>query len=313
MIVVPVEAPADINATLGVVAYFAQKLDEDVEFVLVVAPDVLSTTDTNDLIDFVDAAAQTGHIRPSVRLILTDSPTTAIVDACRGQMTLMKTHATPYVSDTFVGSHAAALLAVTTAPVILVGPNVDGTSAPVVEDIAIALGGEIEEIELFHHARNLATAIGGKTRHVHVMLPNDEHVLVGDAGDSRFWYPGSAHATLSVDAIETGELDLGRRLAETNRRSMLAMTTHARRGLNRIAEGSVTFDAVHASLLPVLVIGPAAGLQMQADGGDTEDVTGTVATTPAGFHEAIAGRDDQLPVNQFVYRPVTAATGVQDV
>lgn len=299
-LVVPVERPADIGATSGLVTYLAERLERPVEYVLVVQPDALFPQDIDDLVAEVAAISDAGPIEASGRLILADSITDAILDVCRDRLTCMKTHATPYESTSFVGSHAAALLEVSSEPVLLIGPNVDATKPPSVDDIAIALGGDIDEVDLFLPARRLADALGVGTRWIHIVTPNDENLIVDEDDNTRFWYPGSARTTLTVNALAGDGKGLGHQLAEATTRSILAMSTHARRGLNRIAEGSITFDAIGATTHPVLAIGP--GAQALSEANHIAPTT-TVVTSRAAIHALIAARENSHDACDATYRP----------
>jgi len=290
--VVPVASPADISSTAGVVGFLADKLDRPVEYVFAVEPGALFPQDVDALVEEVEAVGRAGRIDASARLIVADAVDEALLEACRDRLTCMKTHATPFGSNAFVGSHAAALLEVSRRPVVLIGPSVDATKRPTFEAIAIALGGDIDEVGLFGPARRLADDLGVATRWIHIVTPDDENVIVDEAGDTRFWYPGSARTTLPVDAIVADSHDshdLGRQLVEATADSMLAMSTHARRGLNRVANGSVTFDAAEIATQPVLVVGPDVGAPDAPPRTGTET---TVVATRSAIHELLAARGD---------------------
>lgn len=301
-IVVPIASPADIAATTGVVAYLAENLDRPIEYVFAVEPEALFPQDVDQLIGEVESIGRAGPITASARLIISDSVDDALLAACRGRLTCMKTRATPFESSTFVGSHAAALLEVTNKPVILIGPNVDATRTPTFEDITIALGGEDDEIDLLQPARRLAKDLGVPTRCLHVVTPCDENLIVDRDGTTRFWYPGVAHTALPVDTIAPTGGELGRQLAEATTNSMLAMTTHARRGLDRIANGSVTFDAINEAVHPILAIGPNAGLPGENEVPATET---TVVDSGSALHELLAARDDFHEACDATYRPMS--------
>lgn len=66
--------------------------------------------------------------------------------------------------------------------------------------------------------------------------------------------PDAIRATLRPTPLERD--DLSTALVERSHTAILAVATHARRGLVWIAEGSVAFDAIAKATTPVLAVGP---------------------------------------------------------
>ena len=83
-----------------------------------------------------------------------------------------------------------------------------------------------------------------------------------DCHDPLEWFPEHVHASMRSDAIAEDEIsDV---LLERSEGGLLVLATRAHRGLAWICDGSVAFDAIAHTSLPIVVVGPKAG-EVDAD------------------------------------------------
>jgi nucleotide-binding universal stress UspA family protein len=152
-----------------------------------------------------------------------------------------RSHAEPVL-----GSVAEAVLREVSTPVLLVGPTVDVEHFVLRGDIEVPVDGSKHSEAVLP----IAASWTGYVRHVAERLRRDTErradfdVLHGD--------------------------DVGARLVEDAGRysSVVAMATHGRRGVKRVAAGSVTMLVVHHATVPVLAYRPLA-LRPRVPGGGT--------------------------------------------
>lgn len=250
VLVVPVTSPGAMRKTRTVVSWLAARLDCQVEYVYVSAPDATSGEDVADFATNVLAQVAVG-IDARARVLVTDDVAATVVDVCRDRLTCMETHASAFRHGTFVDSFAAAILATSNAPVVLVGPSFDGSAPLDCTGLSIAVAGEDHESGLVDAAMVWASALHLPAGVIHVDQPGDGPV--GNQNSERersLWNPlAVTRVDAPTDALATAILD---RAGD----SWVGVGTHARRGLDRIAEGSIAFDIVALATTPVIAFGP---------------------------------------------------------
>jgi len=253
-IVVPVKVAADAQKILGVVEACALSLNRPVEFVSVVDETWDVAQAAADLADVAEDLAQRILDPVRCRLVVSDDPAAVVMDLGADRVVVMPTSATPFRGDHFVGSYAAGLLARSTEPVILVGPEVDEARFGTFTDMVVPLGSDSDCLGVLPVAYAWASQLGLPVRLVHVREENEDQLLVDSDGHARLWFPDELHTSLSVearDATDTPDV-----LVELSQTSLVMMATHARCGLARVAEGSILFDTVARSTAPVVATGP---------------------------------------------------------
>ena len=196
-------------------------------------------------------------------------PADAILLAAEAEDSLvcMTTHGRSGLGVTMLGSVAEVCVRRSPTPILLIGPNVDPdwqlADAPIVvagydgsataRDAALAagrlaaeLGGKVSVVEVVHPSDVVAT--GGFTRGDFERLEE----LVAELG------AGVAPADYEIiDGFDPADV-LVAQLARPEV-SLLAVASHGRAGLGRLAVGSVTTRAVRHASSPVFVTGPRYG------------------------------------------------------
>lgn len=256
-IVTPVVSARDVERVARTAAWFSERLHRAIEVVRVID----ETHDRSEVMEeMAEATERLGRITSHpvrCRVVVDENPAAAMLEIAQDRLVCMPTSATPFKRRHFVESHAAALLDRTTQPVILIGPHLDADKEVDFEDIAVALAGDEDCLDVLPAARQLADDTGLGLRLIHVREHHDDHVMLDKAGQARLWFPGRLHSSLAVDLIDNVRTPDG--LAAEAGPSLLMMATHARCGLERIAEGSVTFDTIAAAAGPIMVVGPRIG------------------------------------------------------
>jgi nucleotide-binding universal stress UspA family protein len=203
--------------------------------------------------------ARVGAGRISTDLVENADAADAIVhaaDSASDTIVCMATHSRGRLAAPFLGSVANDVLRRVTVPVILVGPHCEPTWWHDQPRVVACWCGEPSN-PILVPARELTETLGGELWVESVFHPLDTHMAenphaefepaleqVGPDIDVhllplRSDYPAGAivHSARDIPA------------------TLLAMTTHARTGIARVALGSVTMQVVHNSPCPVLVVG----------------------------------------------------------
>lgn len=262
-LLVPLRDLNDADRVGSTVEYFSRKMSRPVEFLTVIDTETDLEATVRELGQIatrfqnqgMNGQAEPGEQREaSARVVVSNNPAADFLVCCCHRLVCMPTSATPFANGRFVGSYASALLARSDQPAILVGPMVDGGEPVDFDDMILALSGDEQCLSLLPAARSLAEALGLPVRNVHVIEERDDQVVANAQGELRLWFPDALFSTVAIEPVAAE--DVGSGLAQYSNRSLLAVATHARTGLARLAEGSRTFDAVGASTRPVVVVGP---------------------------------------------------------
>lgn len=253
-LVIPLRHAGQVGQVAGPAVAVADALGLSIEVLSVIGPDDDSTSHLHRLVDAALELSEASALACAVRVVVSDDVAETVIAECAGRLVCMATSASPHRDRHYVGSHAAALLAESTAPVLLIGPSVD-TDAEATEVVA-AVSGQIESTSVIPYAARLSRTLDLPLATIHVHGPDT--AARADAGDHlRIWFPGELHTTLEVESVAGADVAMA--LSARADTAIVSVMTHARRGLAWIAEGSISFDVVASARLPVLAVGPRIG------------------------------------------------------
>jgi nucleotide-binding universal stress UspA family protein len=171
----------------------------------------------------------------------------------------MTTHGRGRIGATLVGSIAEEVLREIDVPTVLVGPHCDVEQCHEPRPLLACLDGSTESLAILPVAARWAKDLGADLLLTTVFHPLDvpsakdpegqfEEALKSLGADA-----SSVHLRPRWSSYPPGDLlDLARELSA----SLVAMTTHTRRGVARLALGSVTMAVAHDSVCPLLVTRP---------------------------------------------------------
>lgn len=250
-LVVPIASPEAVQRTRPIVDWLTRRLSGPVEYVYVSTPEMASSDEVADFATEVLAQVALG-IDARARVIVTNDVTGAIVAACRDRLTCMETHAAAFRRSTFVDSFAAAVLAVSNAPVVLIGPAFDPSVPLTCRGLEIALAGEDHEAKVLDAAMLLASRLGVPAGVIHV----DSAAPALSTVPAKGGRSQPVQIPIAVTTVVEQSDGLARTLIDAAGDCWLAVGTQARRGLERIAEGSVAFDIAACASSPVIAFGP---------------------------------------------------------
>lgn len=176
----------------------------------------------------------------------------------------MTTHGRSGAGHALFGSIAEAVVRGLDVPLVLVGPSVRGAGTARFEELIVCLDGSRTAAAILPVAQGFARDLGLAVWLVDVVDP-DRRVpadVENDVGASESApLQRVAHGLHAADLTVNWETLHGRdaataivEFAQSRRSPLIAMTTHGRTGLARIAVGSVTMAVVRRSACPVLVM-----------------------------------------------------------
>lgn len=237
---------------------FATALGCSIEVVSIASPDDDIERESARLHEAADALRSATGPGIEVTLLIDRRVLDRFIDHCRDRLVCMATSASPYDADHYVGSFAAGLLAVTTLPVILVGPQVEVGAMPPIERVNLAISSDVDGSASLAAAHEFACALECPMVKIRV---DDTHGIIyeSESQNPKQWFPEQVHASMHADPIATDEVCDA--LVERSRNGLLVMATRANRGLAWICEGSVAFSAIAKTTLPIVVVGPHATAQ----------------------------------------------------
>lgn len=268
VIVVPVKRPVDMLRVGRVASVFATALSLPLQFLNVVLPDDDLTDERSRFASALTVLQSTSTVDMSIDVVVGDRPADVVVERCSDAFTCMATSASPFRDHHYVGSCAAALLAVSRRPVVLVGPAVEADALiDGVRCVAAAAQSRPSEVVL-SVASDLAEALDD-SRVARLSIDPTGVVYEHDYEDQKFDRPQEIHARIRADSV--GKDSLGEVLAEASNGALLVVATRARAGLAWICEGSVAFDAVRHASMPVVALGPHASGEIATNSVDGND------------------------------------------
>jgi nucleotide-binding universal stress UspA family protein len=212
-------------------------------------------------------AADAGIEAPELVMMCDEdgSPPVLLADLLRPDSLLcMTTHARHGVGRAVLGSVAEELIRTLHRPVVLVGPSVEVEQLTPVDELVVCIDGTPASHDVLPEVVPLARRLGAKVSVVQVVHPDptararllDDGAVLDDAA---FESLVRSVTTVPVHGEIVASPDPAAAVAElTTPGSLVALVTHARRGLARAVLGSTTAAIVHRVQAPVLAFRPVA-------------------------------------------------------
>ena len=260
-IIVPLDGSPSAERALGTAAAVAAKTAAEV---------VLLTARRGGVVVeprryLTDAAVAAGIEHPRAIVAQNQDAASAIADVVSTStdpVVCMSTHARGGAGHALLGSVAEETLRRTSAPVLLVGPEVpEGT--PEVDHLLVCLDGSERSAAILPIVRAWSRALGADVTLVTIVEPDRKQ----ESATARQGSAAESHLQRLGQQLEgdcgnvTCMVQLGERvadvlvdLAERRPGTLLALTTHGRTGLARVTVGSVTMAVVRKSARPVLAV-----------------------------------------------------------
>jgi nucleotide-binding universal stress UspA family protein len=190
----------------------------------------------------------------------------------------MSTHGHSGVMQVLIGSTAEEAVRLLHVPMLLIGPHVDRELATRFDNVVICTDGTPTSRVIVPEASNWIREMRLRAWVVQALDPESRHAL-DEAGEEPAIEVSVVHrlaesllsrdgAGVNWDVLHSDDaagaiVEYARRLPAT----LIAMATHGRTGLARIALGSVAAAVVHDAPCPVLVVRPD-GLAGDDDAGE---------------------------------------------
>ncbi|MFT7476374.1 MAG: hypothetical protein ACI81L_003327 [Verrucomicrobiales bacterium] len=251
---VPVLRPADVTFLAPIAMRFANLLDRSIEIVTIVSPEDDLRLEHDRFSAALSALeAQVGH-PVAFRIIASDNIASALIEICRDRITVMATSASPFDETHYVGSFASALLAISEAPVILIGPNVSTNANFDPERVYVGRSRDVDDVasnaaaEAFAHHLDVPVAT--------VTIDPKGIVYEYDYDDERIDRPNEVHASMKRQPIDPSQV--AKILADYAATGLLVVSTRATQNLERICGRSVAMDTIADASSPVVAVGPHA-------------------------------------------------------
>ena len=241
---------------------FAELFGRSIEVVTIISPeDDMRLEQDRFSVALSALEAKLGH-PVAFRIIASDNIASAFIEICRNRITVMATSATPFDETHYVGSFASALLAVSEAPVILIGPNVPTDADLDPERVYVGRSRDVDDVasnaaaEAFAHHLDIPVAT--------VTIDPKGIVYEYDYDDARIDRPNEVHAAMKRQPIESAEV--AKILADYAATGLLVVSTRATQNLERICGRSVAMDTIADASSPVVAVGPHANPAFELTG-----------------------------------------------
>ena len=259
-LVVPLDGSRFAEQILPVASTLAEQLDADL--VLVTA-----TWEEQDDRDAAATYLRQVATETSARILDTivadgPAPIAAITAAARGgpdRMVCMTTHGRGRFRWAMIGSVAEGVVSQSDVPVVLAGPRCRIESLQAAGRVVICVDGTDASLSVVPHVCEWGRALHRDIEVVFVGHPLDVEgaahpdMVLGAVAEQVECQGVAAHPVLLRSTHPAGALV---DLAEEAPAALLAMTTHTRGGLARVALGSVTMGVLNSAPCPVLVTRP---------------------------------------------------------
>ena len=213
---------------------------------------------------------------PTEWLVWQDEAGWAIVEAAKSKnadLIVMSTHGRSGLGRWLYGSVADRVLRTADGPIILVPPGArDDWEAAKPFRVVIALDGSALGEQALGPALELARAMGGEV-HLVVAMDPPYYWVSGDAysaydpsvefAAARKYLDGVAERARATGLTVSAEVTWGPPdrvvldAARAIQAHLIALATHGRGGLARLAMGSVTQGVLHRTRVPLLIVRPA--------------------------------------------------------
>ena len=186
----------------------------------------------------------------------------AAIDAAPATVVVMATSAKNR-SAAFTESIADAVLRSSTGPVLLVGPHAELTEFWPAGPMLICTDGSDWSEAIIPHAASFADGLGFDPWFVSVTDPAEIPASVGAGMESNYTarlasdFEPLVQREVNFDVLHgTDAADRIVDYSNTTNAGLIAMATHGRTGVRRLAMGSVAMSVVHDARCPVLVARP---------------------------------------------------------
>jgi nucleotide-binding universal stress UspA family protein len=258
-VLVPLDGSARAEAALLPAAELAERLAIKVDLVLVAEPGA----DTAPLRDYLEDVAHRPELPVGGRdVVVGEEPVTAILGAAAltaDSLVCMATHGHGGIGRLLLGSVSEEVIRRSQRPVLLVGPRC--ASAASGRIMACFDGSPLAE-RMLPVAAEWSKALGAQLWLVQATEPGV--VMRGDVVDTAYLQRLARRAEVEHDVVAEWDVLHGadpagaivRHVAETPD-TLVALTTHGRTGLQRVALGSVAMRVAHDATVPLLVLRPA--------------------------------------------------------
>ena len=261
-VLVPLDGSERAEAALRPAVQLAERMDAD----LVLVTTAWEGTRIETVRRYLDVHIALLERDAEPLVVLDQEAPDAILTAARepGALVCMTTHGRGGVMSAVLGSVAEAVVRGANGPVVLMGPWMGSDWVlPALPTVLAGFDGSAPACAGVRAAGDLAAALGARVRVVEIaQLPDIVHVsrfraghvdeLEEAVGELRVTGVEAAYEVLDgVDEADTLIAEAARSDA-----ALLALGTHGRQGLARIALGSVTSRVVRHATLPVLVACP---------------------------------------------------------
>ena len=265
-IIVPLDGSEFAERALAPAAAFAKRTGAEV---------ILMTSQMGGVVVepkryLADAAAEAGIAGANVAVIsdhFAASGLKMVVADVADPIVCMSTHGHSGVIQALLGSTAEDAIRLVHAPMLLLGPNVELSLATQLDNVVVCTDGTQTSKAIVPEVSDWIRALHLRAWVVQV-LDSEARLALEEAGEQEAIEFGAVHAlaesllsrdgaginwdVLHRDDASDAIVDYVRDV----RASLIAMATHGRTGLARVALGSVTAAVVHDAPCPVLVVRP---------------------------------------------------------
>jgi nucleotide-binding universal stress UspA family protein len=264
-VVVPLDRSARSEVAAGAGAALATRIGATLELVAVVRPGEVSP-EHEEYLAGVAAGLPGGAATEVVESDDVARGILAAVGSEGGGVLCMSTHGRSGVGALVLGSVSENVIGRSTEPVILVGPSV--TPQPALQGrVLVGLDGSSMAEQLLEPAAAWARALGTELWLLQVQPPDR---LAGDADVLETSYlhrladrVGDDHdVAVGWDVVHDHDpADALVRVVRELPAALLAVSTHGRSGLQRVAMGSVAMKAAHKATSPILAVRPEGAVR----------------------------------------------------
>ena len=204
--------------------------------------------------------------RAPIRFLISPDPAIAIIeelDKNPRAIAALTTHGRTAWGEALLGSVALKVIRGAKRPVLLYRARSDSSSAPVkITNLVVALDGSEFSEKIVPAAASMAKALNSRIMLVQA-LPTERAALPsGDVLESSYLQGKAAEIKRKYDIKPSWDVLHGEagdaicRYVNGMQDTVLAMTSHARGGLERVVFGSVAATCIHDAGVPILIYWP---------------------------------------------------------
>ncbi|WP_290649731.1 universal stress protein [Aquisalimonas sp.] len=270
-IVVPVDWTPKSLAALAPARVLAEQTGRALHMVSVI-PREASSAERERALE--QAARDYSITKPRITVLKADLSNVAIgehegslrgmLDESPESLVCMSTHARSAVGDMLLGSVANDLLRQLGRPIVLAGPRLSADWQGPLNMVIVCLDGSELSEAIIEPAVDMAKETGAQLFLTQAQEPESTHTaLTQDASESGYLQRKATEILKQYGVQANWDVLHGRNPARAITEyvsgfpgAMVAMTTHGRTGLRKLALGSVARDVVHDIHCPVLAYTP---------------------------------------------------------